>query len=95
VGLRHLVLFRVHDEVTEDAVDRAAEALTRLADLPGIVSWRVARSTDCRKERVLVEDATLWRSRHVRANPGRPEHVRVAGALSAISDLWIGDYDAE
>jgi hypothetical protein len=95
VTLRHIVLFRVRDEVTENAVDRAAEALTRLADFPGVVSWRIARSTDGRKGRVLIEDATFSDRGTFERFRADPEHVRVAAELSAISDWWIGDYDAE
>lgn len=89
---RHIVLFRVFDDVSESEVDSAVASLTRLSSLPGIVEWRVERSLDTRKGRVLVEDATFTDADAFEAFRVHPDHVRVAEEMSTIADWWNGDY---
>ncbi|MDQ1218287.1 Dabb family protein [Microbacterium arborescens] len=53
-AFRHIVLFRIHDEVSDERVTEAIDALRSLAVLPGIQSWTVELSLDQRKGRVIV-----------------------------------------
>jgi hypothetical protein len=43
---RHIVLFRIHDDVSDQRVTEAINALRSLAVLPGIESWTVELSLD-------------------------------------------------
>ncbi|MDQ1204481.1 Dabb family protein [Microbacterium sp. SORGH_AS_0862] len=91
---RHIVLFRVYEDVANERVTEAIDALRSLSVLPGVTHWRVEVSLDARKGRVIVEDAT-FADRH--AFDGfriHPEHVHVAEQLSRIADWWNGDYIA-
>ncbi len=89
---RHIVLFRIHDEVTDDHVTEAIDSLRSLGDLPGIVSWRVELSLDSRKGRVVVEDATFADNGALERFRVAPQHAEVASAMAEISDWWVGDY---
>lgn len=91
---RHIVLFRVHDDVADERVTEAIDALRSLAVLPGVVHWRVEESLDRRKGRVIVEDATFIDDHTFAQFRIHPEHVRVAEQLSRIADWWNGDYIA-
>ena len=55
MAFRHVVLFRVHDGVSDDIVTRAVETLEDLSMAPGVVAMRVERSLDGRKGRVLID----------------------------------------
>ena len=90
--LRHLVLFRVHDDVPDAEVDATLTALRSLGVLPGVVSGRVERSLDERKGRVLVEDGTFVDDAALQAFRVSDEHAAVSRRLSRISDWWVGDY---
>lgn len=89
---RHVVLFRIHDHVEEHDVDRAVDRLRSLADLPCVDTWRIERSLDERKGRILVEEATFADAHAFAAFREDPRHRDVAGEMAAISDWWIGDY---
>lgn len=91
---RHIVLFRVHDDVADPELSGAMEGLRRLGDEPGILEWTIELSLDRRKGRVLVEDATfvdlnsfeMWRAGEA--------HRQVADRMSKISDWLVGDWQA-
>ncbi|MEV8370910.1 Dabb family protein [Microbacterium sp. NPDC064584] len=89
---RHIVLFRVYDEVSDDRIDTAITRLASLATLPGVVSMRVERSLDTRKGRMLIEDAMFEDARAFSAFRAHPAHVAVAAEMAEISDWWVGDY---
>ncbi|MDQ1124489.1 Dabb family protein [Microbacterium trichothecenolyticum] len=90
---RHVVLFRVRDEVADPEISAALTALRALGGQPGVLSWDVALSLDTRKGRVIVEDGTFvdraafaqWRE--------SDEHARVAGRMAGISDWWVADWE--
>ena len=91
---RHVVLFRIHDDVEEHDVTRAVDALRSLAELPCVEDWRIARSLDERKGRILIEEATFADEAAFAAFREDPRHRDVAARMSEISDWWIGDYRA-
>lgn len=91
---RHIVLFRVHDDVDDARVTAALEELRSLASLSGVLSWRVELSLDTRKGRVIVEDATFVDEIAFQAFRTGPRHARTAEAMSRIADWWNGDYAA-
>ena len=91
-AFRHVVLFRIHDTVPEDDVTAALDELRTLAALPGVVAWRVERSLDARKGRVIVEDATFASADDFERFRIHPTHVAAGQRMAAISDWWNGDY---
>lgn len=90
---RHIVLFRVHDDVPERQVESAIDDLRSLGRGPGIATFEVRRSTDERKGRMIVEDAAFINRAAFEVLRSSPEHAEVARRLSSISDWWIGDYE--
>lgn len=90
---RHIVLFRVHDDVSDERVAAALEELRSLADLPGVALWRVELSLDVRKGRVIVEDAAFADAQEFERFRRDERHVVVAEAMSEIADSWNGDYE--
>lgn len=89
---RHIVLFRIHDDVDDDRVTEAMNRLRSLGVLPGILSWRVELSLDPRKGQVIVEDASFEDAVAFSAFREDPRHNEVAVEMARISDWWIGDY---
>lgn len=89
---RHIVLFRVYDDVADERVAEAIDALRSLSVLPGVTRWRVELSLDSRKGRVIVEDATFADRGAFDDFRIHSEHVRVAEQLSHVADWWNGDY---
>ena len=90
---RHIVLFRIHDNVTNHRVDDAILRLESLTDLPGVESMRIERSLDGRKGRIIVEDATFEDARAFTAFRASRAHVVVAAEMAEVSDWWVGDYE--
>lgn len=91
---RHVVLFRIHDNVEEYDIDAAVVALRSLADLPCVDEWHIARSLDERKGRILIEEATFADESAFAAFRAAPRHRDVASLMAEISDWWVGDYRA-
>ena len=89
---RHIVLFRIHDDVSDTRVTDAINELRSLAALPGVRSWVVELSLDERKGRVVVEDATFSSADAFRTFHAHPRHVQAGKHMSLISDWWNGDY---
>ena len=90
---RHIVLFRVYDDVSESHIDEAIAALRSLAAGSGAAEFEVHRSADTRKGRLIVEDTTFSDRRAFEAFRQSGDHARVASQLAEVSDWWIGDYD--
>lgn len=90
--LRHIVMFRIHEDVSDDAVTEAVVMLRSLEEIPAVRSWRVERSTDERKGRVIIEEASFDSTNHLRAFQADPRHVSVGKRMSSISDWWVADY---
>jgi len=90
---RHIVLFRLHDGVSSEIVERAITALQELGThQAGITAWHVAESLDSRKGRILIEDVSFSSEEAFREFRASPQHKRVAALMSTIADWWVGDY---
>jgi hypothetical protein len=93
VSYRHIVLFRVHDDVSDADVQVAVERTrAALAAAPGVVSAYVERSLDARKGRVVVEDVTFADAAAYEAFRSSREHDGVAAAWTELADWVVGDY---
>lgn len=92
---RHLVLFRMNDQVTDATVDDVVAEMSTLSEIPGVLSWSFEKSLDARKGRVLVEDASFADERAFAAFREHPLHRARAERMREISDWWVGDYVSE
>lgn len=95
MAYRHIVLFRVHDDVDIELLDRTVEELDQFAGLPGVVAWTVRRSLDERKGRMIIEDATFESREAFERFRADPNHLEAGRRMSLISDWWVGDYLTE
>ena len=91
-ALRHVVLFRVHDDCRDADVEEMVHQLRALGDGPGILSWRVELSLDERKGRVIVEDATFASQEALETFRRSEAHVVTAERMSTMADWLIGNY---
>lgn len=89
---RHIVLFRVHDAVSNAELEQAVSALRALGDEIDVKAWTVEVSLDSRKGRVIVEDAAFADAGAFQRFRAHPAHIVVADQLARISDWWVGDY---
>lgn len=89
---RHIVLFRVHDEASDAAVESAVATLRALGDAVEAHSWNVALSLDARKGRIIIEDATFADAASFHTFFTHPAHRAAAEHMATIADWWIGDY---
>lgn len=89
---RHVVLFRVRDDVTDREVSEALAMLRRLGTLPGVTGWTVALSLDERKGRVIIEDGTFLDQGSFDTWRARSEHQAAALRMSEIADWLVGDW---
>lgn len=90
---RHIVLFRVHDDVSDERVTAALHELRSLAVVPVVASWRVELSLDRRKGRIIVEDATFADEASFESFRRDERHIAAGRSMAQISDWWNGDYD--
>ncbi len=91
--LRHIVLFRVRDEIGESQIASAIQALEALKVMPGLIEWTVRRSQDERKGVVVVQNS-LFETRQALADfAAHPLHKVSADLLRTMADWWIGDYE--
>lgn len=92
--LRHIVLFRMHNNASDAELEEAVSVLRALGDEVEAVSWHVELSLDSRKGRVVVEDATFTDAAAFQRFRAHPAHVSATETMSRISDWWVGDYHA-
>lgn len=90
---RHVVLFRVRDDVADPDVSSAIAELRAVGEGPGILSWDIALSLDTRKGRVIVEDGTFVDRAAFDAWRVTCAHLAVGETMATISDWWVGDWE--
>lgn len=89
---RHVVLFRVRDDVADPEVFAAIEELRALGELPGVVAWAVELSLDTRKGRIIVEDGTFADRSAFEEWRATEPHRNTAEGMAELSDWWVGDW---
>jgi hypothetical protein len=89
---RHIVLFRVHDDIPDTEVERAVAGLRALGSEIEASAWSVEISLDTRKGRVIVEDAAFADDAAFERFRVHPPHVAAAQMMAQIADWWVGDY---
>lgn len=89
---RHIVLFRVRDDVADPDLFAAIDSLRTLGAAPEVIAWTVELSLDTRKGRIIVEDGTFVDADTFDAWRGSEDHQRVAARMAQIADWWVGDW---
>ncbi len=92
MAVRHVVLFRMYDECSEEEVDEMVDRLRALGAEPGILEWRIERSLDERKGRIIVEDSVFESVKAIDAFRVSDAHAGMAYLMAQRADWWIGDY---
>lgn len=90
--LNHTVMFKIHDDVSDDDVARAIQLLTELGGEPGVEKWIIRESIDRRKGRIIIEQAVLENEEAYQAFRTSPAHVKAGDFMKTIADWWVGDY---
>lgn len=90
---RHIVLFRIHDDVSDALLDEALTLLQGLREVPGVREWTVRLSDDPRKGRVVVQNSLFDEREAIEAFRVHPLHRRTTDLMRTIADWWIGDYE--
>lgn len=90
--LNHTVMFRIHDDVSDENVAKAVELLTELGSGPGLEGWVIRESIDTRKGRIIIEQATFTDKTAYERFRVSEAHVRVGDFMKTIADWWVGDY---
>lgn len=96
MAYRHVVLFRLREDVTPEAAAAARRLLEDLGDAvhdhPGLLSWRIEESLDARKGTVLVEEATFATEADFETFRGSELHRLATLEMAKVADWFVGDY---
>jgi len=92
---RHIVLFRVRDDVTDPDVSAAMDELRAVGDAPEVTAWTVVMSLDTRKGRIIVEDGHFLDRSAFETWRAREAHQRVAQRMAGLADWWVGDWQTD
>ena len=93
MAFRHIVLFRIHDDVSEERLRGVIDVLASFALFPGVTTWYVERSLDERKGRIVVQDGTFESRVAFETYRLDAAHLQAGQMMAAISDWWVGDYE--
>jgi heme-degrading monooxygenase HmoA len=86
----HVVLFRLHDDAD---IDAAVAALDTARPTVGLVSWRVERSLDERKGRVLAQVSAFESADAFQAWRASEPHQAAAAHLREAADWLVADWE--
>lgn len=93
MSYKHIVLFKVSDQVTEDKFQEALEVLNDLGvDQQGVLSWNIATSIDTRKGRIIIEEGVFQDDKVFQLFRESEKHQRAVGLMRDIADWLVGDY---
>ena len=90
---KHIVLFKIHDEVSAEVLQKALDLLLALGqDNSDILQWSVTMSLDTRKGRIIVEDAVFANQESFENFRASPKHSEASALMREIADWLVGDY---
>lgn len=92
---RHVVLFRVRDDVTDPDLSAAIDELRAVGEAPGVTAWTIETSLDTRKGRIIVEDGSFVDRSAFQTWRASDAHRRAAERMAGIADWWVGDWEAD
>lgn len=90
---RHILLFKLHADLTEDSVEKATSLLRILGQNNSeILEWKIEPSLDRRKGLVIVQNSLFVDKDAFERFRISDKHKTTAEHMSRISDWIIGDY---
>lgn len=90
---KHIVLFKIHDHVSDEDYQSAIIALQELGKgESGIIQWQINSSIDTRKGRVIIEEAQFKDEEAFQSFRTSNKHVDVGNRMKEIADWLVGDY---
>lgn len=92
MNLNHTVMFKLHDNVSNEVRAEAVKRLTSLGSEPGVLKWVIKESIDTRKGQIIIEHALFEGQEAYHAFRTSPAHMEVSNFMKEIADWWVGDY---
>lgn len=92
---RHIVLFRVRDDVTGPDLSAAIDELRAVGKAPGVTAWTIEMSLDTRKGRVIVEDGSFVDRSAFETWRAGDAHKWVAERMAGLADWRVGDWETD
>lgn len=89
---RHVVLFRLHDDVPDAVLDEVITMLRSLGRSAGVLEWHVELSLDRRKGRVVVENGLFESESAFDAWAASNAHAAAGTRMAQLADWLVGDY---
>ena len=92
-NFRHIVFFKLHNNVSEADKQEALLELRKLGENnPDILELKIEESLDQRKGQIIVENSLFKNELAFQEFRKSPTHAKAAATLSKIADWWVGDY---
>lgn len=91
--LMHVILFEMYEGTTEGVRDEALRLMVAMCqDIPGIIKWHVAESSDYRKGVVLSEVIVFESNEAFEEFKRTPGHMAYAAFIRCWANWKISDY---
>lgn len=92
-SIRHIVLFKIEDGVSEKQIDDAIKLLKELGkDNPSILEWTIEKSLDTRKGIIIIENSLFKSEEDLKDFKSSEKHIKAGEIMKEISNWIIGDY---
>lgn len=88
----HLILFAMYPTADEDIRNEALRLMAEMCEVPGVLKYQIAESTDTRKGYVLSELVIFKDRAAFEAFKLTPGHVTYAEFIRDWADWKISDY---
>jgi hypothetical protein len=93
MSYKHIVLFKIKDEVSEADFNKALQLLQDLGtDNEEILMWKVVQSVDSRKGRIIIEDSEFVSEEAFQRFRADEKHAKAVELMREIADWLVGDY---
>ncbi len=91
--LRHIVLFRIHEGLSEEKIEESIRRLTELDNNnPKIKEWTITKSLDTRKGIVIVENSLFESEEAFQEFRVSEKHLKTVEYMKTVCDWLVGDY---
>jgi len=93
MNYKHIVLFKIYDQINEDRFQEALKILEQLGKgNPDIIQWSVKPTIDTRKGRIIIEDSIFKDEESFQKFRTSEAHNQASAVMKEISDWLVGDY---
>lgn len=92
-SIRHIILFKLYEEIDPKLEIKAIQLLQALGEGDGgILEWRVERSMDTRKGVVIIESGLFKDGQAYERFRKSKKHLETVNFMKQIADWTVGDY---